>query len=74
MKNDKERQKNTYSQNVYDDGNIPDIDLPGNNVRNSDKPKNRSENCGRNLHTDFESVEPLPESSRPRKDGPGGGE
>ncbi len=34
----------------YDDGNIPDIDLP----------------------KDSDSVEPLPESSRPRKDGPGG--
>ena len=44
--------------NVYDDGNIPDIDLPQNNTKNSTKP-------------DYE-VEPLPESSRPRKDGPGG--
>lgn len=38
---------------VYDDGNIPDVDLP--NGENSIKP-----------------AEPLPESSRPRKDGPGG--
>lgn len=38
---------------VYDDGNIPDIDLPQN--KNSDEP-----------------IEPLPESTRPRKDGPGG--
>lgn len=36
--------------NRYDDGNIPDIDLPKSS----------------------ESVEPLPESTRPRKDGPGG--
>ena len=36
--------------NTYDDGNIPDVDLPQNG----------------------ESVEPLPESTRPRKDGPGG--
>ena len=43
-------------RNVYDDGNIPDEDLP------------------KNTHPDYESVEPLPESTRPRKDGPGGGE
>lgn len=41
------------SKNAYDDGNIPEIDLP--------KSKNK-----------YESVEPLPESTRPRKDGPGG--
>lgn len=40
-------------KNTYDDGNIPQIDLP------EDK------------NTDV-SVEPLPESSRPRQDGPGG--
>lgn len=44
--------------NVYDDGNIPDVDLPQNNAKNFDK-------------NNYE-VEPLPESSRPRKDGPGG--
>lgn len=33
--------------NLYDDGNIPDVDLP-------------------------KDIEPLPESTRPRKDGPGG--
>ncbi len=37
-------------KNVYDDDNIPEVDLPVHN----------------------ENVEPLPESSRPRKDGPGG--
>lgn len=41
------------SKSLYDDGNIPEIDLP--------KKKNTKE-----------SVEPLPESFRPRKDGPGG--
>lgn len=35
-------------KNIYDDDNIPEIDLPK------------------------KDVEPLPESSRPRKDGPGG--
>lgn len=43
--------KNQQSTNLYDDGNIPDVDLP----QNSDG-----------------SVEPLPEYTRPRKDGPGG--
>lgn len=41
----------------YDDGNIPEIDLPQDKV--TDK-------------TDYDNVEPLPESTRPRKDGPGG--
>lgn len=40
--------------NAYDDGNIPKVDLPQNKI--SDK----TNSC----------VEPLPESSRPRKDGP----
>lgn len=44
------------SSNLYDDGNIPDSDLPQDNVSVKD-----------GYH-----VEPLPESSRPRKDGPGG--
>ena len=39
--------------NAYDDGNIPDVDLP----KGEDVVK---------------PVEPLPESERPRKDGPGG--
>lgn len=48
--------------NVYDDGNIPDVDLPQSKTNN--KAKNSAQ-------SDYE-VEPLPESSRPRKDGPGG--
>ncbi len=43
------------SKNVYDDDDIPPVDLP--------QDKNQ-----------FEAVEPLPESTRPRKDGPGGDE
>lgn len=43
--------------NIYDDGNIPAVDLPQN--KNS-------------ANTDYDNAEPLPESSRPRKDGPGG--
>lgn len=45
-------------KNAYDDGNIPDVDLP-----------NGEDNKVKNT---FKDVEPLPESSRPRKDGPGG--
>lgn len=41
---------NYTSKNIYDDGNIPEIDLPKGSW----------------------ITEPLPESSRPRKDGPGG--
>lgn len=41
---------------AYDDGNIPQVDLPQNKVSGQTTS----------------SVEPLPESSRPRKDGPGG--
>ena len=47
-----------YSQpstNVYDDRNIPKVDLPGKDSANTDH-----------------IVDPLPESFRPRKDGPGG--
>lgn len=39
--------------NLYDDGNIPDVDLPS-------------------REDSVEPVEPLPEYTRPRKDGPGG--
>lgn len=45
--------KSKSSKNAYDDGNIPEADLP--------KSSNK-----------VEPVEPLPESTRPRKDGPGG--
>lgn len=45
------------STNIYDDDNIPEVDLPQENTNN----------C-----KDCDSVEPLPESTRPRKDGPGG--
>lgn len=46
---DKDKTLN-LSKNSYDDGNIPEIDQPGNSW----------------------ITEPLPESTRPRKDGPGG--
>lgn len=46
------------TKNVYDDDNIPEVDLPQNSTKASVKSGG--------------SIEPLPESSRPRKDGPGG--
>lgn len=49
----KEDNKQQSSKQIYDDGNIPQVDLP------------QSQNTNYN-------VEPLPESFRPRKDGPGG--
>ena len=48
--------KNNKFSDAYDDGNIPEIDLP------QEKSTNKA---------DY-NVEPLPESTRPRKDGPGG--
>ena len=50
---------NKKTTNLYDDGNIPKEDLPQSNTSNTFK--NSTDN-----------IEPLPESSRPRKDGPGG--
>lgn len=51
--------------NVYDDGNIPEVDLPGNG-KNSVQPQGIT-------HTRENWItEPLPESTRPRQDGPGG--
>lgn len=46
---------------VYDDGNIPEIDLPG------------STNASRDIPSEFDNNVPeLSEDNRPRKDGPGG--
>lgn len=47
------------TQNAYDDDNIPEADLPRGTNKAFDKDN-------------YTSVEPLPESTRPRKDGPGG--
>ncbi len=49
---DKTKESNNM-KNIYDDDNIPEVDLP--------KSINQ-----------VEPTEPLPESTRPRKDGPGG--
>mgnify|MGYP003312389232 CR=1 FL=1 len=44
----------------YGDGDIPEVDLPQDSAKKPGKE-------------DYENVEPLPESTRPRKDGPGRG-
>lgn len=49
------------AKNLYDDGNIPEIDQPKEKASQGHKTDKASN-----------SVEPLPESFRPRKDGPGG--
>ena len=59
--------------NIYDDDDIPPIDLPGggqnkNSVKNGTNPNNRVQNSVKSNY----NVDPLPESERPRKDGPGG--
>ena len=73
--------KNT--KNVYDNGNIPETDLPKDAqdalsgildvadqaLRITDQ---FSHYCTNRTENAVEPVEPLPESSRPRKDGPGG--
>lgn len=45
------------TKNIYDDDNIPEVDLPRDELKDSNSKYD---------------VEPLPESSRPRKDGSGG--
>lgn len=58
------------SKNVYDDGNIPESDLPKNaGITHAENKESGSHSCTDRV---VEPVEPLPESSRPRKDGPGG--
>lgn len=52
--------KGKNRKNSYGDGDIPTIDLPQTNKKSS------------NNNNPNESAEPLPESTRPRKDGPGG--
>lgn len=60
--------KNT--KNVYDDDNIPEIDLPKNaRITHAQNKDSDSHYCTDRV---VEPIEPLPESSRPRKDGPGG--
>lgn len=51
----------------YDDGNIPEIDLPKSKVTSGYSAENAADGTKKPKPTD-----PLPESARPRKDGPGG--
>lgn len=70
------------TKNVYDDGNIPEVDLPkdagithaqnhvpGNAQSHTEDKESDSHYCQDRVVT---PAEPLPESTRPRKDGPGG--
>ncbi len=51
----------------YGDEDIPEIDLPQSKANTSAKNSSR-----KNTEESYLNVEPLPESFRPRKDGPGG--
>lgn len=60
----KEQEKACHRGNAssaYDDGNIPEIDLPGATDATKDIPSEYDKN-----------VPKLDEASRPRQDGPGG--
>ncbi|MCI9003840.1 MAG: hypothetical protein HFH39_01070 [Lachnospiraceae bacterium] len=66
-------------QNAYDDGNIPQTDMPQDfdpmevSIPAPYPLNSAQDSAGQNnAGQDAASVEPLPESSRPRKDGPGG--
>ena len=68
----------TNFKQLYDDGNIPQIDLPkdeGNiSVSGNSQKENNVIKAGSYSESvrSIKDVEPLPESFRPRKDGPGG--
>ena len=63
----------SHSKNVYDDGNIPQVDLPRDaGITHAQNKDSDSRWCSNAKNCMAESVEPLPESTRPRKDGPGG--
>lgn len=66
-------------QNAYDDGNIPQTDMPQDfdpmevSIPAPYPLNSAQDNTGQNnAGQDAASVEPLPESFPPRKDGPGG--
>ncbi len=68
----------TNFKQLYDDGNIPQIDLPQDegNISVSGKSQRESNVLKAGSYTEsvcsINNIEPLPESFRPRKDGPGG--
>lgn len=53
---------NKKNTNIYNEGNVSGKVLPQTSIKNTTKDSSKSKY----------DVEPLPESSRPRKDGPGG--
>ena len=66
-----------YSRNPdtdrYDDGDVPNVDT--NPFQDSPSADETATHAGSLSHHDadyYQNVEPLPESSRPRQDGPGG--
>lgn len=64
-----------HEKNRYDDGNIPEVDLPKDaGITHAAIPSPFPVNKGDNSAKDrvVTPAEPLPESTRPRKDGPGG--
>ena len=63
--------------NVYDDDNIPEIDLPKeiytNTINCHKTSSSKGSNCSETKNFTKDPLpEPLPESTRPRQDGPGG--
>lgn len=70
---------NKNFSDAYDDGNIPEADLPRHNSKNANASDNFTPLSDfltsakiTNKNNSDGIVEPLPESSRPRQDGPGG--
>ena len=74
---------NKRTIDLYDDGNIPEIDLPGHSAGDLDlhisdrfyegQNKENKKNPGSSDSVkSTDNVERLPESTRPRQDGPGG--
>ena len=61
------------SQNIYDDGNIPEIDLPQDTQEFRHPQDSWVTTSAKSEHSNESWItEPLPESTRPRQDGPGG--
>lgn len=66
-------QNTANTTNVYDDGNIPEIDLPHGTQEFRQPKENWITTSPKSGSSDKKWItEPLPESTRPRQDGPGG--
>lgn len=78
MKENIKTTPNNPPVSVYDDDNIPEVDLPqSTNKADSVSQHKSADLSGSQCKAEAEypipqPVEPLPESTRPRKDGPGG--